>query len=73
MKKNSIIVISQGRRTRVTIRNCRQGTRSRCFSSMAKAIDFVLPRGNRKTPCYINGFKCVLAGWIPGLVGRPQN
>lgn len=73
MKRNSITITSQRNRTRVTVSNGRQGTATRLFPSMAEAIDYVLPRGNRNTPCFINGFKFVLAGWIPGLAGRTQN
>ncbi len=73
MKKTSITITSQRNRTRVTVSNGRQATTTRFFPSMAEAIDYVLPRGNCNTPCFINGFKCVLAGWIPGLAGRTQN
>jgi len=53
-------------RVRVTIRNSKNITSTNYFASVDAAKEFVLPRGNRLTPCYLNGVKCVLAGWVMG-------
>lgn len=60
----TINIRNQGRRVSVTISNTNKVTSTNYFTSLDAAKDFVLPRGNRRTPCYLNGIKCMLAGWV---------
>lgn len=66
MKKQIIHITSLAKSTKVTIRNGHTQWRPRQFSSIDKAIAFVLPRGSRHTELYLNGYPCVLHGWVNG-------
>jgi hypothetical protein len=64
MKNGQIICItSLAKRTRVTIQNGRRKLRTAYFNGIAEAINFVLPRGDRRTSLYLNGNMATLHGW----------
>jgi hypothetical protein len=64
MKKQTINIKSLAESTQVIIQNGNGFTMRRRFGSVDEAIAFVLPRGNLNTELYLNGFPCVLHGWI---------
>ena len=48
----------------VTIRGGGKRLKARRFQNIEKAIEFVLPLGDRRTDFYLNGYHCVLNGWL---------
>ena len=64
MKKQIIQVTSLAKSTQVRVRNGHSKLRPRQFASIDKALDYVLPLGNRQTELYLNGYPCVLHGWV---------
>ncbi len=64
MKKKIVHIISLKKRTKVIILNSHRNLKPRLFGSIDEAIDYVLPLGNRHTELYLNGYSCVLHGWV---------
>ena len=64
MKKLIIYITSLAKLTRIEIRNGNRWLKPRYVGSIDEAIAFVLPLGNRHTELYLNGFPCVLHGWV---------
>jgi hypothetical protein len=64
MKNQIIHITSLANATKVTIRNGQKKLKARRFRSIDEAIAFVLPRGNRQTNLNLNGYPCVLHGWV---------
>jgi hypothetical protein len=66
MRKQIIHIPSLAKSTQVTIRNGHRKSRPRQFASIDKALAYVLPLGSRHTRLYLNGYPCVLHGWVQG-------
>ena len=66
MRKQIIYITSLAKSTQVIIRNGHTKLRPRQFASIDKALAFVLPLGNWHTELYLNGYPCVLHGWVRG-------
>ncbi|HOX02150.1 MAG TPA: hypothetical protein P5555_07315 [Candidatus Paceibacterota bacterium] len=63
MKKQTIHISSLARSIRVRIQNGTTKPRVLKFKTEAEAIDYILPRSNRQTEMYLNGYLVALAGW----------
>ena len=66
MKKQIIQITSLPKTTRVTIQKGHGKQKRLQFRRIDEAVEFVLPRGHRDTELYLNGYSCVLAGWVDG-------
>lgn len=66
MKKQVIHITSLENSTQSLPRNGHNKWRPRQFASINQAIGFVLPLGNQHTELYLNGYLCVLHGWVSG-------
>ena len=66
MKKQTIQITSLPKATQVSIQNGHRKLKPRLFPSIEAAIDYALPLGNRHTDLYLNGYSCVLHGWVQG-------
>lgn len=64
MKNQIIHITSLEKGAQVSIRNGLKKLKTRRFTTIAEAKEFVLPQGNHQTELYLNGFKCVLNGWV---------
>lgn len=64
MKNQIINITSLTKGVRVTIRNGQRKLKARRFADIDSALEFVLPRGNRQTDLYLNGYWCMLNGWL---------
>jgi hypothetical protein len=63
MKNQIINITSVAKGVRVTVRNSHKKLKARRFPNVDQAKEFALQQGDRQTNLYLNGFKCVLAGW----------
>jgi hypothetical protein len=64
MKTQLIKINSLDNHVQVSIERPNSKPMMRRFPSIEQAIRFVLPRGNRQTELLLNGFRCVLHGWV---------
>jgi len=64
MKNRTIKVTSLAKDVQVTIHNGRKKITARRFANIDAAMDFVLPRGDSRTECFLNNFPVVLNGWV---------
>jgi hypothetical protein len=64
MKQQIIRVTSLPNSTQVEIQNGHKRFRPRQFAGINEALKFVSPRGSRRTRLYLNGYPCVLHGWV---------
>ncbi len=66
MNKHIIRITSLPKATQVSVHDGHQKLKPRVFPSIDEAVKYVLPRGNRHTELYLNGYPCVLDGWVDG-------
>jgi hypothetical protein len=64
MKNKIIKISSRGNGAQVTICNGHKQLKARRFRTIDEAIAFVLPRGNRRTELFLNGYPCVPHAWV---------
>ena len=60
----TIQITSLKTKTRLSIQAAGQPLRVRYFSNLNEAIQYALPLGDAGTAMYLNGYRCVLHGWV---------